>query len=104
MGETFVAKNEDYGNSHILSGKTIDLWFPEGIVLDTPLKKVFMGLLTRMLDKLIRTSNLVLRGTEEQVKDEKAYQTIGDNGVYSFMAAEAILNGVDDEPKANRRR
>jgi hypothetical protein len=95
LGQTFVAKNEDYGDSYILTGKTVDLWFPDGVVLDTPLKKTYFGLLTRMLDKLIRTSNIVLRGTVEKVQDERAYQTIADNGVYSFMAAEILLNGVD---------
>lgn len=96
LGQTFVAKNQDYGDSYVLTGKTVDLWFPEGVMLNTPLRKTYFGLLIRMLDKLIRTSNLVLRGNEEQVKDEKAYQTIADNGVYSFMTAEVLLNGVEE--------
>lgn len=99
VGTTFVQKNQDYGDSYIVAGQTIKLWFPEGVSLDSPLKITFFQLLTRMLDKLIRTSNLVLRGKPNQVKDEKAYQTIADNGVYSFMAAEALLNGVEMEIK-----
>jgi len=103
--DTMAVKNADYGDSHILSGQTLNLWFPDGVPLDTPLKHAFYGLLTRMLDKLIRTANLVLRERTEQVQDEKAYQTIGDNGLYSFMAAELLLHGVDDaeQPEADRR-
>lgn len=94
VGTTFVEKNSDYGNSYIVAGETIKLWFPDGINLDTQLKMTFFQLLTRMLDKLMRVSNLILRGKENKVSDEKAYQTIADNGVYSFMAAEICLNGV----------
>lgn len=97
IGETFVQKNQDYGCSYIIAGQTIDLWFPEGIVLDSQLKITFFQLLTRMLDKLVRTSNLILRSKPNEVEDEKAYQTIADNGVYSFIAAEICLNGVEDD-------
>lgn len=95
IGETFVQKNTDYGSSYTLAGDTIRLWFPEGISLDSTLKVTYFQLLTRMLDKLIRASNLVLRALPATVKDEKAYQTIADNGVYSFMAAELLCNGPD---------
>jgi hypothetical protein len=99
IGDTFVQKNADYGNSYIIAGKTIELWFPEGVSLDSPLKITFFQLLTRMLDKMIRTSNLILRSRTNEVEDEKAYQTIADNGVYSFMTAEICLNGVDADNK-----
>lgn len=97
IGETFIQKNQDYSDSYIVAGKTIELWFPEGVILDSQLKITFFQLLTRMLDKMIRTSNLILRGKDPEVDDEKAYQTIADNGVYSFMTAEACLNGVEED-------
>lgn len=96
IGDTFVQKNNDYGNSYIIAAETIQLWFPEGVSLDSPLKITFFQLLTRMLDKMIRTSNLILRSKTNEVEDEKAYQTIADNGVYSFMTAEVCLHGVDE--------
>jgi hypothetical protein len=92
---TFLDKNADYGSSYLLTGQTLALWFPEGIVIDSPLKMIFVGLLTRMLDKLMRASNLVLRGKKEQVVDEKAYVTMGDLGNYGFMTAELLKNGVE---------
>lgn len=95
VGTTFVEKNQDYGNSYIVAAQTLELWFPEGVMLDTPLKTTYYQLLVRMLDKLLRTANLVLRQGEEKVKDEKAYVTIADNGVYSFMAAEVLKHGLD---------
>jgi hypothetical protein len=95
LNDTFVAKNSDYGASYILTGKTIQLWFPDGFSLNSPVKHAYLGLLTRMLDKLIRTSNLILRGREGLVEDEKAYVTMGDLGVYGFMTAELLKNGID---------
>jgi hypothetical protein len=95
VGTTFVEKNADYGNSYIIAAETLRLWFPAGVMLDTQLKTTFYQLLVRMLDKLIRTSNLVLRQGTEMCKDEKAYVTIADNGVYSFMAAEVLKHGLD---------
>jgi len=93
LNDVFVAKNKDYGASYLLTGKTIALWFPQGIVLDSSFKMIYLGMLTRMLDKLIRVSNLVLRSVPEQVKDEKAYVTMGDLGNYAFMTAELLKNG-----------
>jgi hypothetical protein len=97
VGDTFVQKNRDYGNSYIVAGQTIQLWFPEGVILDSQLKITFFQILVRMLDKVLRTSNLILRSKDPEVDEEKAYQTIADNGVYSFMLAEICLNGVDGE-------
>ncbi len=97
MGETFIQKNQDYGCSYIVAARTIEMWFPEGLNLDSSLKITFFQLLTRMLDKMIRTANLVLRGKDPEVDDEKAYQTMADNGVYSFMTAEICLNGADED-------
>ena len=31
-----------------------------------------------------------------KIQDEKAYETLGDLGVYGFMAAEVARNGVED--------
>lgn len=91
--DTFVEKNTDYGSSYLLTGRTIALWFPDGVVLDSPFKMIYYGMLTRMLDKMMRASNLVLRGVSEKVKDEKAYVTMGDLGNYAFMTAELLKNG-----------
>jgi hypothetical protein len=97
VGDLFVKKNRDYGNSYIVAGQTLQLWFPEGVVLDTQLKITFFQILVRMIDKILRTANLILKGVEPEVAEEKAYQTIADNGVYSFMMAEICLNGVEDD-------
>ena len=90
MDKIFRAKNDDYGESYVLTGQTIHLWLPEGFTIDSEAKAVFIGLLTRMLDKLIRTTHLVFRGSVEKVADEKIYQTMGDLGVYGFMTSEYL--------------
>jgi hypothetical protein len=93
--EIFPAKNEDYGASYLLAGQTLALWFPKGVKLETDEQQIMYGLITRMLDKLIRTSLLTLgRGKVAKVEEEAAYQTLGDLGMYAFIAAGEVK---DDE-------
>lgn len=92
---TYKNKNANYGQSWLLSGETLSLWFPDGIVLDTPRKFVVHGLITRMLDKIIRAAHLELTVEKDKV-GERAAETFRDLGVYGFMAAEAC-EGLKEE-------
>lgn len=89
---TFQAKNQDYGSSYTLTGETLSLWFPNGVVLDTETKHMFYGLLIRMLDKLLRASNLVFSSKGAAIESEKVDETMGDLGAYGFMTAEVVKN------------
>lgn len=93
--DTYKSKNANYGQSWLLSGETLSLWFPDGIVLDTPRKLVIQGLITRMLDKIIRAAHLELTAETDKV-GEAASETFRDLGVYGFMAAEAC-EGLKEE-------
>lgn len=84
--KTFRDKNSNYGNSWLLTGQTIAMWFPNGILLDTIRKQIVHGLITRMLDKIIRFAHLELLGEPDKV-GEKSSETVGDLGVYGFMAS-----------------
>jgi len=89
---TYKKKNANYGNSWLLSGQTMSLWFPQGITLDTPRKFIMHGLIVRMLDKLIRAAHIELTSEKDKV-GELSSDTFGDLGVYSFMAsAESASN------------
>lgn len=92
--ETYKNKNSNYGNSWLLTGQTLNLWFPQGIVLDTPRKQIVHGLIVRMLDKIIRLAHLELVGEPDKV-GEKSSETAGDLGVYGFMAG-AVTSGVKE--------
>ena len=89
--DTYKKKNSNYGSSWLLTGETLSLWFPQGIVLTTPRKFIMIGLVFRMLDKIIRAAHLELTAEQDKV-DEKSSDTFGDLGVYSFMAASAALD------------
>jgi hypothetical protein len=80
-------KNENYGASWLLTGQTLHLWFGT-LVLDTPQKHIIYGLVTRMLDKIIRGVNLQLVGEPDKV-GEAAAETFADLGVYGFMSSRA---------------
>ena len=89
-------KNQNYGNSWLLSGETLHMWFPKGLVLDNERKQIMHGLVVRMLDKLLRAANLELTATQDLV-GEKASETFFDLGVYAFMAGVACF--MDDPAK-----
>lgn len=86
----FENKNDNYGNSWLLTGETFSLWFPQGLTLNSARKQVMHGLITRMLDKLIRAAHIELAGTQDKV-GEKASETFFDLGVYAFMAGVACF-------------
>jgi hypothetical protein len=97
----FENKNDNYGNSWLLTGETFALWFPQGLTLNTPRKQIMHGLLTRMLDKMIRAAHLELADVQDKV-GEKASETFFDLGVYAFMAGVACFMeaGVEAFEKA----
>ena len=84
--EGFQRKNENYGASWQMAGETLNLWFPDGITLDTLRKQQIHGLIVRLLDKLIRAANLELTGEPDKV-GEASQDTFCDMGIYSFMGA-----------------
>lgn len=83
-------KNSNYGNSWLLTGQTLALWFPAGLKIDSPRKAIIYGLITRMLDKMIRLANLELNAEPDKV-GEQAYDTACDLGTYGFMTASVVL-------------
>ena len=88
---TYKKKNANYGSSWLLTGETMSLWFPQGVVIDTPRKFIMFGLTVRMLDKIIRAAHLELTPEQDKV-NEASSESFGDLGVYSFMAASAALD------------
>lgn len=89
--DTYRNKNSNYGNSWLLTGQTMALWFPQGLKIDTPRKFIMFGLTVRMLDKIIRAAHLELT-TEQDKVGEKSSESFGDLGVYGFMSSAAALD------------
>ena len=89
--ELFTKKNENYGNSFRKTGQILKIIFEEPIKLETEKDYVTFGLVVRKLDKLVRYCNLRFTGEKDKV-GESIKDTIGDDGVYSF-----ILQGVEEE-------
>jgi hypothetical protein len=88
---TYKAKNENYGNSWLLTGQILSLAFPQGVVLDTTRKFIVIGMVTRMLDKILRYANLELTAETDKV-GEKSSESAFDLGVYGFMSGTAVLD------------
>lgn len=89
--ETYRKKNSNYGNSWLLTGQTLALWYPKGLMIDTPRKFIALGLVVRMLDKILRYANLELTVEKDKV-GEKSSESAFDLGVYGFMAGTAALD------------
>jgi hypothetical protein len=89
--DTYRKKNENYGNSWQLTGQILSLVFPEGVTLDTPRKFIVIGMVTRMLDKILRYARLELTVEKDKV-GERSSESAFDLGVYGFMAGTHVLD------------
>ena len=89
--DTYRKKNANYGNSWMLTGQILALVFPEGVTLDTPRKFIVMGMVTRMLDKILRYARLELTAEKDKV-GEKSSESAFDLGVYGFMSGTHVLD------------
>lgn len=94
--KVFEKKNADYGCAYIKSGELFEKIFPEGITLKTWKDHCSYQLMIRKMDKLLRYINLRFINKEigAQVQ-ESISDTLGDDGVYSFMLSE--LETTDEE-------
>lgn len=85
--ELFVAKNANYGNSWIKTGKILEIIFSENLAkLDNWEDHAAFGVLIRMLDKIVRYSHIRFTGEKDKV-GESLSDTIGDLGTYALMCA-----------------
>lgn len=80
--ETFVSKNQDYGNSAL----TTDVGLTEDGPFDSELQSNANGLLVRLSDKQQRLENLLLSMNEDSV-GESAVETALDGANYYLMLA-----------------
>jgi len=87
--KVFINKNSDYGEAYIVSGKLFEKIFPKGITLKTWEEHCAYQLIIRKMDKIVRYCNLRFSGKEKTQKvNESISDTLGDDGVYSFMLEE----------------
>lgn len=86
--QKYQDKNDNYGNSWLLTGETLSMWFPHGLHIKTTRQFIIMGLLTRILDKVIRTAHLELGDRADKV-GETSSDTMFDLGIYGFLAGTA---------------
>ena len=92
----FLEKNHDYGNSWKKTGEIINLIFGgQPILLNSTIKIIAFGVITRMLDKIVRFCNLMFVVKNDLVKEPLA-DTIGDLGTYAFML-ESLVGEKKDE-------
>ncbi len=101
----FRNKNRDYGEAYVKVGEILDRIFPDGVVIKGKQKFSEMGLLVRMLDNVLRGTNLRLKNNQRRVKDKKSQDTFDDLGVYSFMWADLVeYNSKKPSKKLGRRK
>jgi hypothetical protein len=83
--QLFIRKNENYGCSYIKTGEILAQIFQGSpITLQSPEDHAAYGIIVRKLDKIVRYCNLRFTGEKDKVKEDIS-ETIGDDGVYSFM-------------------
>ena len=85
-GDLYKKKNKDYGDSYKIYGEVMEAMFPKGISFNTKSDFNKFGVLSMLVTKLIRYSNLFATGTIAESEPTK--DTVIDFGVYSFMLLE----------------
>lgn len=88
-GPLFATKNAAYGDSWSTSGRVLSSLLPKGVVLREEQDFIVYGLLVRMLDKIIRVTNLQFGGASDNVLEASA-DTAADLGVYAAMLSAAL--------------
>lgn len=92
--DLFKAKNSDYGDSWKKAGYLLHMMIGE-VTLKRDSDHLVFGVLTRMLDKMNRTANLAFKADRPKVK-ESVGETLRDLGIYAFMLADEIEQGIPE--------
>lgn len=86
--ELYEAKNDDYGDSWRLVGKTLELWLDhlgkDSLELNNEKELNSFGLFTRRLDKMIRSFNIWFCADDTRV-NESVVETQEDEIPYAAM-------------------
>lgn len=100
----FKKKNRARGEEHLKVGKILNAMLPEGLQIKGEHKFSEIVILVRMLDKVLRGTNLRFKNSRQRVKDERVQDTLDDLGVYSFMWADLIENNAKKPSKRKSLR
>ena len=95
--EVFIKKNKDYGSAYILAGKLFEMIFPNGIELKTWNDHCAYQVMTRKMDKIARFCNLRFTNKKKAEVAESIADTLGDDGIYSFMLEELEKTSNDEK-------
>ena len=95
----FKHKNRDYGEAYLRVGVILNVMFPEGLLIKGEQKFSEIGLLVRMLDKMLKGTNLRFKNGRQAVKDGKSSDTLDDLGVYSFLWADLVEHNAKKPSK-----
>lgn len=82
----FQEKNAAYGDAWKKAGQILSIILPDGVKLEDENDMIFMGVMVRKIDKLVRAINLKFNSDVNNL-GEKIQDTLQDDGVYSFMLA-----------------
>jgi len=101
--ELFIKKNQNYGAAWAKIGRILEI-ITDGkmIKLNDYWDTTLFSLLIRMLDKIIRVVNLRFVDDKDKV-GESVSETLGDLGVYSFMAQSSVDHQLQEVEKDGKK-
>ncbi len=92
-------KHRAHGEKLPKVGKILNAVFPEGLQIKGEHKFSEIVILVRILDKVLRGTNLRFKNGRQRVKNERVQDTLEDLGVLSFTWAELIENNAKKPSK-----
>lgn len=100
----FRHKNRAYGEAYLRVGEILHALFPQGLLIKGEQKFSEMGLLVRMLDKILKGTNLRFKNGRQRVTEGKTYHTLDDLGILSFMWADLVEHNTKKPSKKKSLR
>ncbi len=100
----FKKTNRACGEEHLKVGKILNAMFPEGVQIKGEHKFSEIVILVRMLDKMLKGTNLRFKNSRQRVKDERVQDILENLGVLSFMWADLIENNTKKPSKRKSLR
>ena len=100
----FKRKTHDCAEAYLRVGEILNVIFPEGMLIKGQQKFSEIGLLVRILDKILHGATLRFQDSKRRVKGKTTRSTLENLGISSFMWADLIENNTKKPSKRKSLR
>ena len=100
----FKRKTHDCADAYLRVGEILNVIFPEGVLIKGEQKFSEIGLLVRILDKILHGATLRFKNSKRGVRGKATEDTLESLGVSSFIWADLIEHNAKKPSKKKSLR